>query len=179
MKQMIFTFGMGLLLFGCTTAIQKEEILDRRLDFSKVEQIAFGKATQGEAVSLFGQPDQIIHLKGDLTGKNAWIYNEVNSGQKTERLGLLVDQKTSIVQSATWVVREGDTFREKTLVLSHFKGAKFIAKEVGWIAKHYYSDDVVYSDPKSGLSFYVNGARRSVQSISFASPVPNNLAKNE
>lgn len=82
-----------LILIGCT-APQKNQDRKQCLDLSLVQQIEFGVSTTEEATQILGSPDQVIKIKRELVGKEAWIYNETSNNKDTQRLGLLVDPKT-------------------------------------------------------------------------------------
>lgn len=126
---------------------------------------------------MIGTPDQVVPLKRELSDKDALVYFEDDNGVKSQRLGFLVDRKTSIVLSATWLVKEGEPLSDKDFALSRFKYAQFVSKEVGAVSKDYYSDDLIYSDHREGISFQVDGARKHVQSISFGLPT-RSIAEN-
>jgi hypothetical protein len=178
MKPIILFVAAILGSFGCssTKAVLSER---RHLELSSIEQMDFGKISTDEITNLIGKPDQIIPLKRDLAGNDAWIYIEESGDQKLERLGLLVDHRTGIAQSATWAVREGDLLRQKDTALSHFKGAEFTQRQAGQVARDYASDDSTYSDRKSGISFQVDGANQTVNMISFEPSLQRKLAKDQ
>lgn len=163
---LLFTFILSLL--GCST-FGVPNAPKRNLDIASVESLKIGKVTGEEVSKLLGKPDQVVPLKRDLTGKDAWLYTEAVGDQKFDRLGLVVDQKTGIVQTATWSVYQGEPLFDKRAALSHFKNAKFTAQQMAKVAPDYYSDDVTYNDRELGITLFVNGLKQTVSSISFDS----------
>ena len=129
-----------------------------------------GSSTREETIALLGRPDEIVPLKQDLAGNDAWIYYEGEGHQRAQRLGLVVDQKSGIVLSAVWSLRNGEPLNEKSAAISHFRDSHFTSKEVGSTSSHSYSDDTIYQDRAKGVSLYIGGARKTVESISFGTP---------
>jgi hypothetical protein len=172
-------FPLFLLAIACSApASRLEGDPNRAIKFSDVEHLAFGRATQSEVEASFGRPDQVVDLKRDLSGMQAWIYREGQGDQRQDRLGILIDARTKVILSATWQFDEDDPLRQKDAALAHFGVGGFTAKKVGWIAKHEYSDDAVYSDAVKGVSFLVRSADQTLQSITLGSPEARGLAQN-
>jgi hypothetical protein len=154
----------------------------KNLDLFLIQRLDYGNIKRNEIIRLIGEPNQVISLKRNLAGKEAWIYSETEGSRNFERLGLMIDQKTGIVLSATWSVRANDPLFKKDSALSYFQNAKFSKTPAGQVAKDYYSDDSIYSDPQLGIVIHVDGAKQTTQSISFDAPVRSKLAisnKNE
>ncbi len=171
--KIFYILGLLIIFFSCTI-LKQSDVDSRKIDLTSVSQFKYGLSKTNEILQLFGNPDQIIALKkAELTGNENWIYSERKDGQEFERLGFLVDKKSEVVVSATWSVRIGDTVYEKNSVFSYFKNAKFESKKRGLVSQDYFSDDLIYFDSKLGLSFLVNGASKTVNSISFEAPWKN------
>jgi hypothetical protein len=166
------------LLSACSSS-QPLNTSPRNLSVEAVEKVSFGKTQGPELVKLIGQPSRIVHLKREFQDCDAWVYSEQSGGQDFERLSFLVDQKTGLVESATWAVKVGDELSLLSSTFAHFKNAKFSNNELGWVARDYYSEDTVYDDPQLGIVLYVDGVSHKVKSISFAFPTPKKLAENK
>lgn len=164
----------ALLCASCSTP-SSDSIHEGHLAISQVQHLIYGKVTLDDALQKLGKPNRVIPLKRDLEGMKAVIYNEV--GQESERLTLLVDIKTNVVQSATWAVKANESLRQVNEVFAAFPDVKFTSKPVGRVSKDYISVDQIYSDQSTGISFYVDAVHQSVQHISFSPSGQRKLAE--
>lgn len=157
-----------LLLVGssmaCSTATVRAP-----LDFKEVKNLAYGHASVEDAKRSFGEPDQIVQTDSETI---IWSYFEKVQGEESPlpRLNLVVIPGSNRIATALWMPWEGETLDNPQRVLDEFRGIKFKREFEGQVAKDYYSRDEIYSDDKSGISFYVNSHHKTVQSIGFGVP---------
>jgi hypothetical protein len=166
------------VIFGCSS-LQRLPIKVRpALDLSVIEHLPVGKISRSEIVETLGSPDRVVSLRS-VPGQEIWEYYEGVGDLKMQRVGLVVDQQTTTLLAATWIPPIGSPMRDLQRMTSRFNTSKFVAKDVGWIARHEYSDDADYTDLGTGISLSYDKERQSVSSISFFVPKTAPIAKTE
>jgi hypothetical protein len=168
----------AIAISGCTTpgGIPMDVVPRAKLEFTQIERIEVGKVKSEVIAQIIGKPDKVLNLDGE---QEVWIYFEQEMGQAAQRLNLLIDRKSGVVASFTWILRDHEALRQKQSALSHFPNAKFSKIKEGWIAKHYYSDDTTYVDQDKGIAIYVDATTQAVYSISISANVDKTLARHD
>src|SRR2546430_17635434 len=139
----------------------------KSVTLADIEKLEIGKVSAGAIYAEIGSPSRTLSLSPT---EDIWIYSELLSGEPVQRAGLVIDKKTQVLLTATWLPRNSDPIHDRNNALGHFKDARFTVKDIGWIAHHEYSDEATYDDPNNGISLVVKRSQNTVSSISFDLP---------
>jgi hypothetical protein len=161
--------GVVLILFfiGCSSPLIKSRTFTDPIELSWVERLKPGVQTKAEIVALIGNPDQIITLPEN---EEAWFYHELDGSLSLDRLSLVFDAHSGVLLTATWLPPLTSPFIVLKNTLDYYRSARFVKRDIGWIAQHEYSDDVEYGDQNLGLTLLVNKTSKSVSAISYRKP---------
>ena len=164
----LFVLSTSLMVLASCSSAPRVETQKPGLNFPTVEHLAYGQIS-GEAVrAIFGPPNEVVHLKMEYGGGDVWRYFEAEN--HFDRLTLGVNPKTGIVTSATWVLNDGEPLQVTKNALDHFHDSHFLVKDEGLIARHYYSDDKIFTDLEKGISMYGVHGGETIMMISFRAP---------
>lgn len=165
MKVIIASILIFGTVSGCSTTLNSIDLEkpQKALEFSKVEEIDFTKFSKDGAREIFGSPDDVSVLEG---GVESWIY--LTKQDQSYRLNLqFLEDKTL---GATWFFRKEDDATSLKDLLSRYGKSMFRKREVGSRGTHYYSDDLIYTNHKRGVSLYYLSGVSEVLFASFSQP---------
>ena len=163
---------LAIMVVGCATLGQRSS----KVDLAAIEELQIGKTTGTDLRTKFGDPEQVISLSKN---EDTWFYVDHRATEPFQRMSFVLDKEKNVLLTATWIPDERDAFSLKDAALAHFKSASFQIKEIGWVARHEYSDEAVYSNPGLGISIRVNQTSNSVIAIGFGGNRLQPLAKQE
>ena len=168
-----FVSCLFIVLSGCATLqVPKSDI-----ELTKIEHLQMGSTTSSELTKSFGKPDRVIPLSAS---DEMWVYLDRQEKNPYQRASFVIESKTHIILTAAWIPGSNDALRESDAALDHFNGKNsFEVRPLPLIAKHEISNELIYFNPKNGVSLRVNEAAHSTSVIGFelASATPP-LAKH-
>ncbi len=149
-----------LFVFGCVTVQNSGE----RLSLASVESLQIGKVTAPDLRERFGEPSRIFPLSSE---ENAWYYEAREGDHFVQKAGFVLSKGTGLLLTASWIPTGQDPMNSRDIALAHFRGASFQIRNLGPVASHEYSNEVIYFDQKTAVSIRVNQTNQNVIAISF------------
>lgn len=160
MKYLFFS----LLLSGCASIPQASN----PIQFSEIEKLSIGSSTKQDVLKAFGKA---THIRTNFAPHEVWIYRANSEiANELQNAAFTFDQN-GVMIGAVWLPISSRDFISPQQLITHFKNHHFKTEKQDLNKPgQTHSEDILYRDEKTGISFTVNPSDKKVMGIFFGTP---------